>query len=322
MAKPRGLRFDEHGPSLDGVPLTRRTRKGWQPTEQQILERELVNLAGLVAADLVGRLDAVCRAMNMGDFATAAIAAEHATRNIKRKPPGPLAKASPDDPKHPGWPAGSPDGKGGPFMPKDDTLPESKDAKIGRLAARRGIRAILRRILTFKRVAWIAGEILGDAVPGVDAVSSTATLVDAVKLAGDAAVDVADTEAAVAFVEKGPQALEDLRVSQPTERFSSYAAFKKSDLEKRFGPAGDGYEYHHIVEQGPNAATLTPQDLNSTENIIRIPRLLHEDVTRYFARKGTADEIEMPLRQFLRGKPYSVQRKWGLKALQNVGALK
>jgi len=30
-----------------------------------------------------------------------------------------VAKASPDDPKHPGWPAGTPDRKGGQFRPKD-----------------------------------------------------------------------------------------------------------------------------------------------------------------------------------------------------------
>ena len=30
-----------------------------------------------------------------------------------------LQKASPDDAKHPGWPAGTPDGKGGQFRPKD-----------------------------------------------------------------------------------------------------------------------------------------------------------------------------------------------------------
>ncbi len=28
-------------------------------------------------------------------------------------------KASPDDPEHPGWPAGTPDGRGGKFRPKD-----------------------------------------------------------------------------------------------------------------------------------------------------------------------------------------------------------
>jgi hypothetical protein len=30
-----------------------------------------------------------------------------------------VSKASPDDPKHPGWPAGTPDGRGGKFRPKD-----------------------------------------------------------------------------------------------------------------------------------------------------------------------------------------------------------
>lgn len=29
-------------------------------------------------------------------------------------------KASPDDPQHPGWPAGAPDGQGGKFRPKDN----------------------------------------------------------------------------------------------------------------------------------------------------------------------------------------------------------
>jgi hypothetical protein len=28
-------------------------------------------------------------------------------------------KARPDDPKHPGWPAGAPDSRGGKFRPKD-----------------------------------------------------------------------------------------------------------------------------------------------------------------------------------------------------------
>ncbi len=31
----------------------------------------------------------------------------------------PIKKAAADDPKHPGWPAGTPDGKGGQFRPKD-----------------------------------------------------------------------------------------------------------------------------------------------------------------------------------------------------------
>ena len=34
-------------------------------------------------------------------------------------PEAEVLKASPDDPKHPGWPPGTPDGKGGKFRPKD-----------------------------------------------------------------------------------------------------------------------------------------------------------------------------------------------------------
>ena len=31
-----------------------------------------------------------------------------------------LEKASPDDPKHPGWPKGAPDSQGGEFRPKNE----------------------------------------------------------------------------------------------------------------------------------------------------------------------------------------------------------
>jgi hypothetical protein len=37
-----------------------------------------------------------------------------------------LVKASPGDPKHPGWPAGAPDGKGGQFRPKDGNDAKSR----------------------------------------------------------------------------------------------------------------------------------------------------------------------------------------------------
>jgi hypothetical protein len=39
-----------------------------------------------------------------------------------------LQKASSDDPKHPGWPAGTPDGKGGQFRPKDGGDPSDDSA--------------------------------------------------------------------------------------------------------------------------------------------------------------------------------------------------
>lgn len=324
LAGPKDLTFDRDGPKLDGLKLTKKTPRGWQPTERDVLERELVNFATLFIPELLKRLDVVCRAMNLGDFATAAIAAEHLRRDLGRKR-RPLAKASVDDPKHPGWPAGSPDGKGGRFRPKDGSASggslDAKDARIKRLIARRGLRSILRRILTFKRFTRLVAEIFGDAVPGLDAFSDLATLRDAVKIGAEAAADAADTEAAIAFVEKGPQALEDLQVGSEPENFTSFDAFKKSELEKRFGAAGAGYEYHHIVEQGPNAASFSAEDLQSTSNIIRIPRLLHEEINAYMSTPRMIDGERIALREYLRGKSYSDQYASGLRVLEYVGII-
>jgi hypothetical protein len=51
-------------------------------------------------------------------------------------------------------------------------------------------------------------------------------------------------------------------------------------LSKRFGPAGDGYQYHHIVTQGGQNATKIPAaQLQNTDNIVRLPTLIHEAVT-------------------------------------------
>jgi hypothetical protein len=38
-----------------------------------------------------------------------------------------VQKASADDPQHPGWPAGTPDGRGGKFRPKDGSAAASEE---------------------------------------------------------------------------------------------------------------------------------------------------------------------------------------------------
>jgi hypothetical protein len=52
-------------------------------------------------------------------------------------------KASPDDPEHPGWPAGTPGGLGGKFRPKDGSATATGVAAVRRRALRRAIRALL-----------------------------------------------------------------------------------------------------------------------------------------------------------------------------------
>jgi hypothetical protein len=65
-------------------------------------------------------------------------------------PPEPLGKASPDDPKHPGWPAGTAGGLGGKFRPKDGTeavISDEAKQRILSLLARRKARQLVGSVL-------------------------------------------------------------------------------------------------------------------------------------------------------------------------------
>lgn len=99
-------------------------------------------------------------------------------------------------------------------------------------------------------------------------------------------------------------------------------AFEKEILDKRFGKAGPGYEYHHIVEQG--GKDLLPEGLHSTRNVIRIPKLLHEEVTAEFASNIEKVEVygRVTVRKFLRSLPYEERYRHGLEILRKVGILK
>lgn len=79
-------------------------------------------------------IGAVAKALNEGDPARACIAAvflrlpdipEHSLDALTKCATAlleiGLLKASPDDPEHPGYPAGTPDGKGGQFRPKSES---------------------------------------------------------------------------------------------------------------------------------------------------------------------------------------------------------
>jgi hypothetical protein len=80
-------------------------------------------------------------------------------------------KASPDDPKHPGWPAGTPGGLGGKFRPKDSSAAaltqEIKD-RITRRELRMNLTAGLH----------IGVEALANLIPGVDVPADVAMVAE------------------------------------------------------------------------------------------------------------------------------------------------
>jgi len=184
------------------------------------------------------------------------------------------------------------------------------------LALRRSVRA--QFILTLS----LPLELLANAIP---ALGEAADVIAIAQLAGTfrefQQLDI-DTKAALDFLTNGPYSLEDLRVSADSEAFSSYGAFKKDALYeaveewllKRFGSAGDGYQYHHIVEQGgANADGLPAQQLQSTDNIVRIPTLLHEAVSSRYSSKS---------RQEMQTKSFYEQRDKGVEVMRDLGIIR
>ncbi|WP_296714224.1 hypothetical protein, partial [Rhodoblastus sp.] len=128
-----------------------------------------------------------------------------------------------------------------------------------------------------------------------------------------------DADAAIEFVQKGPYSLEQLRVSPDEKAFSSFSEFKKIDLGKYFGPAGDGYEYHHIVEQSARG-DIPESQLQSTANIVRIPKLLHEEVNAEYSR--TLLEFDGSSRRAsLDGASFDDKWNAGISVLQKIGIL-
>ncbi len=136
-----------------------------------------------------------------------------------------------------------------------------------------------------------------------------------------------DAVAALDFVKDGPHSFEDLQASSSGyEEFSSYDQFYKAELSleliaKRFGSAGDGQQYHHIVTQGgANADNILPEQLQNTDNIIRLPTLLHEAVNAEYLKPQL--DTNMTKYQWLQTQPYDVQREEGLRILRDLHILK
>jgi hypothetical protein len=168
----------------------------------------------------------------------------------------------------------------------------------------------------------LGGEAASNAVPGLDVAGDAAMAVDISSMAEEVTELRAETEIAEEFASKGPYTLEQLRVSPDDEEFLSFDAFKKSDdLDKRFSPAEDGYEYHHIVEQNAEG-NIPAAELNSTRNIVRIPKLLHEEINSEYSRIPEDAAERTSLRDRLRGASFETRWEAGLAAMRRVGFLK
>lgn len=228
-----------------------------------------------------------------------------------------------DESKHPRWPRGASESQGGRFRPRDDAGEGGEDDdQRAQLRARIKEHEDRAKIRTEVALALsVAAEAVANVVPGVGEAADVMMVTDIMASAAEFHRLRVDTEAAFAFVNHAPYSLDELRVFATNESFASYYEFTKVLLVKRFGPAAVGYQYHHIVEQGgANGRNIPPEQLHNTENIIRIPTLVHEVINAQYSEYDT--ELGTTKRNWLRTQPYEVQRAEGLKSLQELGILK
>lgn len=344
-----GLAFTDGAMLLGRTPLIERRQGRFVVREQaeidRLMKRAHIRPGALAGDHLMRGLATVAAALNANDPCLASIAAVHlkipdlpdaAARDalevedaliksakLKASKTSSYQKASPDDPKHPGWPKGTPDGKGGKFRPKTDAeiAPEVK-ARALRLAARRGL------LIAALKLLRLSGESAANLIPILDVAADAALVLDVADTVAQFLKLKRDVRAAFDFAEKGPRDLKDLQVpSADYEEFSSYGDFTKGEsaqeaVTKRFGAAGDGYQYHHIVTQGgANDGNIPAEQLQNTNNIIRLPTLLHEAVNAAYL-KPAPDDSDMNMYQWLQTQPYDVQRERGLMILRDLNILK
>ncbi len=228
-----------------------------------------------------------------------------------------LGKASPDDPVHPGYPAGDPEGRGGQFMPKDKS-PEALQ-QLERLKALREFRAAAEAALVVVTTLPLEG------VPGVDVVVSVRAALQLGRIAIELGNNEKEISEAMDFVKNGPYSLDELRVNQGDVSFSSFDAFKKiSDddaIVRRYPITSSGNEYHHIVEQGgDNSDNFTPEQLQSTRNIIPLPGPIHDLISARYSSEY--DESSKTVREWLSGQSFEAQRNEGVKIMRELGIVK
>lgn len=98
--------------------------------------------------------------------------------------------------------------------------------------------------------------------------------------------------------------------------WGSYSGFKSA-----MGAAGEGKQWHHLVEQTPgNVKRFGGEALHNTENVVALDKALHTRLSAFYSsiREGITRSSRLTVRQWLSTQSYEAQREFGLRALENI----
>ena len=90
-----------------------------------------------------------------------------------------------------------------------------------------------------------------------------------------------------------------------------------SSLKRALGPAGEGKQWHHIVEQS-QVGRFGPEAIHNVDNVVAIPTDIHRKISGFYSSKQpfTGDQT---VRQWLSGQSFEQQRAFGEQVLRNFG---
>lgn len=86
-----------------------------------------------------------------------------------------------------------------------------------------------------------------------------------------------------------------------------------------YGRAGDGMEWHHIVEQrDANIKQFGPEKIHNIDNMIALPADVHRKISGFYSSKKDFTH-GLTVRQWLNGQSYAAQYEFGLSVLKKYG---
>jgi RHS repeat-associated protein len=91
--------------------------------------------------------------------------------------------------------------------------------------------------------------------------------------------------------------------------YSTFSAFKSAN-----GSAGDGYHWHHLVEQCQSKTSrsgFSSYDINNTNNIYAVKDSVHSNISRFYSSKQDITD-NMVFRDWLTGQSFEEQHQWGV----------
>ncbi|HYO73655.1 MAG TPA: hypothetical protein VEU33_47085 [Archangium sp.] len=103
---------------------------------------------------------------------------------------------------------------------------------------------------------------------------------------------------------------------------NGHRAFKSyKDFKDYMGKAGEGKQWHHIIEQHQgNVERFGHEALHNTENVIAIDKNVHEQISAFYSSKQKVSG-GMVVREWLRTQSYEKQRAFGLDTLRRFGVV-